>query len=257
MNTGTAKPTKDEMQGIKHYMIDVINPDETFNLAKYKVMAEKCIDEILAKGKVPILVGGTGLYVNTLIDGIEFFDFESDIDYRNTLIEKAKSEGADILHNELEKIDKDAADKIDSNNIRRVARALEIYHVTGKTKTQLDKESKKEVKYNYKVYGLNLKRDYLYSKINLRVDKMMEQGLIEEVRNLLNEYDLSNTALQGLGYKEVIQYFNGSLKYDEMINLLKQETRRYAKRQLTWFRRDNRIIWVSPEEAVMKIINDI
>jgi tRNA dimethylallyltransferase len=257
MNIGTAKPTTEEMQGITHYMIGVISPDKSFNLAMYKEMAEKCIEEILAKGKTPILVGGTGLYINTLLDGIEFLDFESDLNFRNQLIKKAETEGAEVLHKELEYIDKDAANKIDANNIRRVARALEIYHVTGKTKTELDRESKKEVKYNYKVYGIKLEREELYNRINLRVDKMIDQGLVNEVRELLDKYVLSNTALQGLGYKEVIKYLDGTISYDEMTDILKQETRKYAKRQLTWFRRDKRINWLEPENAVQEIIKDI
>jgi tRNA dimethylallyltransferase len=257
MNIGTAKPTTEEMQGITHYMIGVISPSESFNLAMYKEMAEKCIEEILAKGKTPILVGGTGLYINTLIDGIEFLDFESDLSFRNQLIKKAETEGAEVLHKELEYIDKDAANKIDANNIRRVARALEIYHVTGKTKTELDRESKKELKYNYKVYGIKLERDELYNRINLRVDKMIDQGLVNEVRELLDKYVLSNTALQGLGYKEVIKYLDGTISYDEMTDIVKQETRKYAKRQLTWFRRDKRINWLEPENAVQEIIKEI
>jgi tRNA dimethylallyltransferase len=257
MNIGTAKPTTEEMQGITHYMISVISPSESFNLAMYKEMAEKCIEEILAKGKTPILVGGTGLYINTLIDGIEFLDFESDLSFRNQLIKKAETEGAEVLHKELEYIDKDAANKIDANNIRRVARALEIYHVTGKTKTELDRESKKEVKYNYKVYGIKLEREELYNRINLRVDKMIDQGLVNEVRELLDKYVLSKTALQGLGYKEVIKYLDGTISYDEMTEILKQETRKYAKRQLTWFRRDKRINWLEPENAVQEIIKEI
>lgn len=258
MDIGTAKPTLDEMQGIKHYMLDVVMPDETFNVAKYKSMAESAIEEILKKGKVPIIVGGTGLYINTLVDGIEFADVPGDEEYRNELIEKGYREGAMSIYKELEKVDSESAQKIDPNNIRRVARALEIYKVTGKTKTQLDIESRKEVKYDYKLFGMEWDRETLYNRIDLRVDKMIEAGLIDEVRNVTEKFKISNTAVQGLGYKEVIEYLNGNISYEEMIEKLKLETRHYAKRQLTWFRRDKRIKWIKPDEnATCVIINEL
>lgn len=258
MDIGTAKPTLDEMQGIKHYMLDVVMPDETFNVAKYKSMAESAIEEILKKGKVPIIVGGTGLYINTLVDGIEFADVPGDEEYRNELIEKGYREGAMSIYKELAKVDSESAKKIDPNNIRRVARALEIYKVTGKTKTQLDIESRKEVKYDYRLFGMEWNRETLYNRIDLRVDKMIEAGLIDEVRNVTEKFKISNTAVQGLGYKEVIEYLNGNISYEEMIEKLKLETRHYAKRQLTWFRRDKRIKWIKPDEnATCVIINEL
>ena len=216
MDIGTAKPTLDEMQGIKHYMLDVVMPDETFNVAKYKSMAESAIEEILKKGKVPIIVGGTGLYINTLVDGIEFADVPGDEEYRNELIEKGYREGAMSIYKELEKVDSESAKKIDPNNIRRVARALEIYKVTGKTKTQLDIESRKEVKYDYRLFGMEWDRETLYNRIDLRVDKMIEAGLIDEVRNVTEKFKISNTAVQGLGYKEVIEFLNGNISYEEI-----------------------------------------
>ena len=258
MDIGTAKPTLEEMQGIKHYMLDVVMPDETFNVAKYKSMAESAIEGILKKGKVPIIVGGTGLYINTLVDGIEFADVPGDEEYRNELIEKGYREGAMSIYKELEKVDSESAKKIDPNNIRRVARALEIYKVTGKTKTQLDIESRKEVKYDYRLFGMEWDRETLYNRIDLRVDKMIEAGLIDEVRNVTEKFKISNTAVQGLGYKEVIEYLNGNISYEEMIEKLKLETRHYAKRQLTWFRRDKRIKWIKPDEnATCVIINEL
>lgn len=258
MDIGTAKPTLDEMQGIKHYMLDVVMPDETFNVAKYKSMAESAIEGILKKGKVPIIVGGTGLYINTLVDGIEFADVPGDEEYRNELIEKGYREGAMSIYKELEKIDSESAKKIDPNNIRRVARAIEIYKVTGKTKTQLDIESRKEVKYDYRLFGMEWDRETLYNRIDLRVDKMIEAGLIDEVRNVTEKFKISNTAVQGLGYKEVIEFLNGNISYEEMIEKLKLETRHYAKRQLTWFRRDKRIKWIKPDEnATCVIINEL
>ena len=257
MDIGTAKPSEEEKDGIKHYLLDVVMPNETFNVAKYKVMAEEAIEEILAKGKTPIIVGGTGLYVNTLVNGIEFLDIEGDIEYRNALIKRGYEEGAEVLHRELEKVDPIAASNIDANNIRRVARALEIYKVTGKTKTQLDIESQKEVKYDYAMFGIERNREELYNRINLRVDLMLEAGLIEEVRNITEKFKISGTAIQGLGYKEVIEYLEEKITYEEMIENLKLETRHYAKRQLTWFRRDKRIEWINPQNAVERIIESI
>ncbi len=254
MNIGTAKPTAEEMQGIKHYLLDVAMPDETFNVAKYKELATDAIEEILSKGKVPIVVGGTGLYINTLVNGIEFFEIGEDKEYKDSLMKKYEEEGAEALHDELKKVDPVSADNIDASNVRRVIRALEIYRLTGKTKAALDKESQKGVKYDYRMFGIKVEREELYSRIDQRVDKMIEEGLIEEVKYIINNFDISRTAIQGLGYKEVIEYLNGNILYDEMINKIKLETRHYAKRQLTWFRRDNRITWLENKNAVEEII---
>lgn len=257
MDIGTAKPTEEEKDGVKHYLLDVVSPDETFNVAKYKTLAEEAIVEILNKGKTPIIVGGTGLYINTLVNGIEFLEIEGDIEYRNALIQKGYEEGAEALHKELAKVDPVAAENIDANNIRRVARALEIYKVTGKTKTQLDKESQKEVKFDYRMFGIEWDRQELYNRIDLRVDIMMEMGLVDEVKSIAEKFEISSTAIQGLGYKEVIEYLDGNISYEEMVEKLKLETRHYAKRQLTWFRRDKRIKWIKKEEAVNEIIKNL
>ena len=257
MNIGTAKVTKEEADGIKHYLVDIVNPDEVFNVTKYKELAEAAIEEILSKGKMPIIVGGTGLYVSTLINGIEFAEVGEDVEYRKQMTALAEEKGAEYLLEELRKVDPDAADAIDMNNIRRVIRALEIFKLTGKTKTQLDIESRKEVKYDYRVYGIDTPREELYNRINLRVDKMFEEGLLEEVKCVNEKYKLSSTAIQGLGYKEVIEYIDGKVSFDEMIEKLKMETRRYAKRQLTWFRREEKVKWCSLEMIVDTIINDL
>ena len=256
MNIGTAKPTVEEQEGIKHYMIDVVYPNEEFNVAKYKEMAECAIEEILSKGKLPIIVGGTGLYINTLVDAIEFLDIGEDLNYRNEMIKRAQIEGNDIIHDELKKIDKESAAIIDKNNVRRVIRALEIYRLTGKTKSDLDKESRKEPKYDYKMYGIDLDREELYDRIEKRVDIMIKDGLIDEVKNLVQKYKISKTAIQGLGYKEVIEFLNDEISYEDMVEKLKMETRRYAKRQLTWFRRDKRISWYNINDIAEKIIQD-
>lgn len=254
MNIGTAKVTKEEMQGIKHYLIDVISPDEAFNVTKYKKMAEEAIEEILKKGKTPIIVGGTGLYINTLVNGIEFTEVGEDKNFRDEMQKIAIEKGSKYLHDELRKIDSEAANIIDENNVRRVIRALEIYKVTGKTKTRLDEESRKEVKYDYKIYGIETPREILYDRINKRVDKMLEEGLIDEVKSLLEKYNFSLTALQGLGYKEVKEYLDGEISYEEMVEKLKIETRRYAKRQLTWFRKNKEITWCELSEIVENIL---
>lgn len=257
MNIGTAKPTLEEMSGIIHHMIDIANPDESFNVAKYKKMAEEKIDGIVKKGKLPIIVGGTGLYINFLINGIEFSEIENDFDYRNELQKRIENEGIECLYNELAKIDPESAKKIDKENVRRVIRALEIYKITGKTKSLLDKESINDLKYDYVIFGLDINREVLYERINMRVDNMINNGLIEEVQKLVNNYKISNTAIQGLGYKEVIEYLNNNIEYNDMIEKLKMETRRYAKRQITWFKRDKRIKWVSPEHALDEILKCI
>ena len=260
MDIGTAKPSKEEMQGIPHYMIDIVEPSENFNVAKYKKMAEAQIKDVLARGKQPIIVGGTGLYVDTLVKGIEFKEVENDLDYRKQLEEETIKKGNEWLFGELEKIDPEAAKTIEKNNTRRVIRALEIYKVTGKTKTQLDKESITETPYDYRVYGLLWDRETLNNRINKRVDSMLKAGLLDEVKNLITSEKLSKTALQGLGYKEVVSYFNGELTYDEMVERIKTDTRRYAKRQMTWFKRYENIIWLDAkekEEMLRQILSEM
>lgn len=257
MNIGTAKVTNEEADGIKHYLIDIVNPNEIFNVTKYKELAENAIEEILAKGKTPIIVGGTGLYVSTLINGIEFAEVGEDIEFRKQMTDLAEEKGVAYLHDELKKVDPIAADTIDMNNVRRVIRALEIFKLTGKTKTQLDIESRKEVKYDYRVYGIDTPREELYNRINVRVDKMFEEGLLEEVKNVISKYEISSTAIQGLGYKEVIEYIDGNIGYDEMVEKLKMETRRYAKRQITWFKSEKKIKWCPLNEIVDTIVNEI
>ncbi len=257
MNIGTAKPSIDEMDGIKHYLIDVVSPNENFNVTRYVALAKEAIEEILSKGKTPIIVGGTGLYISTLINGIEFSEVEEDPAYRKEMLEFAEKNGIDALHEKLKEIDEEAAKIIDANNVRRVIRALEICKVTGKTKTQVDLESKKEVKYDYMLYIIDTPREELYDRINRRVDNMVSDGLLLEVENLIKKYDVSKTAMQGLGYKEVVMFFNKELSYDEMIEKIKLETRHYAKRQLTWFRREKNATWCPLKDIVSKIILDL
>lgn len=254
MNIGTAKPTIEEMQGIKHYLIGHILPNERYSVADYKKDAKKAIKEILEKNKVPIIVGGTGLYLDSLIYEIDYPEIEFDKLYRQKLEEEAEKNGLEELYQEAKKIDPIATEKISINDKKRILRILEIYHATGKTKTEQEIESrKKEVEYEYKVYALDWNRDKLYDRINRRVDLMIGQGLIEEVKSILNKYKEFPTAMQGLGYKEVVEYLNKIITKDEMIEKIKMETRRYAKRQLTWFIKNKQTRWLNAEEPEKNI----
>lgn len=259
MDIGTAKVTKEEMQGIKHYLVDCVLPNQRYTVSDFKKAAEEAIEEILSKGKVPIVVGGTGLYVNSLIYGIEYQDMKFDEEYRNNLIKKAENpDGLEQLWNEANLIDPEAMKIISKNDKKRIIRVLEIYKATGKTKTEQEILSRsKEIKYDYKVFGITMDREKLYERINKRVDIMINQGLEQEVRNLLNKYSNFPTAMQGLGYKEVKEYFDGKLSYEEMIEKIKQESRRYAKRQLTWFRANKDTIWLDSEKNTIKENIDI
>lgn len=258
MDIGTAKPTKEEMQGIKHYLIDFVSPDERYSVADYKKDAKKAIKEILEKGKTPIVVGGTGLYIDSLIYEIEYQDIKFDETYRKALEEQAEKNGLDMLYEKAKKIDPKAIEKISRNDKKRILRILEIYHATGKNKTEQEQESrKKEVEYDYKVYALDWDREKLYERINKRVDIMIEQGLIEEVRRIYKKYAKFPTAMQGLGYKEVVEYIEGNITKEEMIEKIKQETRRYAKRQLTWFRKNKQTIWLNAQDTIQNNIQVI
>lgn len=245
MNIGSAKVTPEEMQGIKHYLIDFVSPDQRYSVANYKLDAKQAIEEILNKGKTPIVVGGTGLYIDSLIYEIEYNDIKINEDYRKKLENIKEKEGLEKLYEMAVKIDPIAMQKISKNDSKRIMRILEIYEATGKTKTEQEAESRtKEVSYNYKVFAITMDREKLYDRINKRVDIMLEKGLIEEVENLLNKYKEFPTAMQGLGYKEVRDYLEGNLSKQEMIDTIKQESRRYAKRQLTWFRKNKQTIWI-------------
>lgn len=251
MDIGTAKPTREEMQGIKHYMIDIISPDQRYSVADYKRDAKIAIREILKKGKTPIVVGGTGLYVDSLIYEIEYQDIKFDEEYRKELEKQAREKGLNTLYEEAKKIDPEAILKISPNDQKRILRILEIYHATGMTKTEQEKKSReKEPEFDYKVYALNMPREKLYERINLRVDLMIKQGLIKEVEEIYHKYSEFPTAMQGLGYKEVVEYLKGNLTKEEMIEKIKQETRRYAKRQMTWFRKNKQTIWLDTENTL-------
>ena len=258
MNIGTAKPTVEEMQDIKHYLIGYVSPEKRYSVADYKKDAKKAIEEIIGKGKRPIVVGGTGLYLDSLIYEIEYQDIRLDGNYRKQLEQEVEEKGLEELYKKAKQIDEKAVEKISANDKKRILRILEIYHATGKTKTEQEIESrKKEVAYDYKVYALNWDRQKLYDRINKRVDLMIEQGLIEEVKQILKKYDTFPTAMQGLGYKEVVEYLDGKVTKEEMIEKIKMETRRYAKRQLTWFRKNKQTIWLNAEDTIQDNIQVI
>ena len=258
MDIGTAKPSQEEMQGIKHYLIDFVSPDTRYSVADFKKDAKSAIKEIIKKGKTPIIVGGTGLYIDSLIYEIDYQEIQFDETYRKNLEERVKKEGLEDLYNEAKKIDPEAIKKISPNDKKRILRILEIYHATGKTKTEQEIESrKKEVEYDYRVFAIDWERSILYDRINQRVDKMIKQGLVKEVKELLKKYNTFPTAMQGLGYKEVVEFLKGSLTKEEMIEKIKQETRRYAKRQLTWFRKNKQTIWLNGANEMQNNISII
>ena len=258
MNIGTAKPDEEEKQGIKHYLMDYVSPEQRYSVAQFKIDAINAIEKIIAKGKTPIIVGGTGLYIDSLIYGIEYNKIEIDEEYRKELEKIIEEQGLKILYEKANEIDSEAMKKISVNDKKRIMRVLEIYKATGKTKTQQEEESKKNgVQYNYIVFTLNMDREKLYAKINRRVDIMIEKGLIEEVKELEKKYKKFPTAMQGLGYKEVIDYIEGKYTKEEMIEKIKMESRRYAKRQLTWFRKNKEAIWLNALETKENNIQQI
>jgi tRNA dimethylallyltransferase len=250
MNIGTAKPDSREMSGISHYMIDIVNPDESFSVAKYCELALKNIKLILEQGKRPIIAGGTGLYINSLIYNISFSETICDNELREALKKEAMEKGNRHLHDRLKDIDPLAASRIHENDTKRVIRAIEVYTHTNRTISEHSRMSRMDPPpYNYILFGLNWDRKKLYDRIDKRVDRMIEIGLIDEVKNLVEMgYDKGATAMQGIGYKEVLSYLKGECSLEEMIYILKRNTRRYAKRQLTWFRRIQEINWLQVDE---------
>ena len=240
MDIGTAKPTKEECNQAVHHLVDFVSPDKRYSVADFKNDANAKIKDIISRGKNVIIVGGTGLYINSLIYNIEYGEEKTDLEYRKELEQYTVEE----LYEKANNIDNEAVEKISSTDRKRLSRILEIYHTTGKTKTELELNSRKKLEYDYKIFVLSTNREKLYERINMRVDIMMEQGLIEEVSKLLQKYDNMSTAMQGIGYKEVKEYLDGSVTKEDMIEKLKMETRRYAKRQLTWFRAYENAVWL-------------
>ncbi|MFU0827538.1 MAG: tRNA dimethylallyltransferase [Lachnoclostridium sp.] len=250
MNIGTAKLTREEMGGIPHYLIDVLEPDEEFNVVKFKEYAIKYMDEIYAKGKIPIIVGGTGFYIQAVLYGIDFQETIEDTAYRKYLEAVYKKQGPEFLHEKLRQVDPASAAAIHPNNAKRIIRALEYYKQTGNPISEHNEEQrKKESPYNFCYFVLNQDRKVLYEKINRRVDQMMEKGLVEEVKFLLDKgLKPDIVSMQGIGYKEIIRYLTGECSLEEAVYIIKRDTRHFAKRQLTWFRREREVIWIEKDE---------
>jgi len=262
MDIGTAKPTLEERRGIPHYMLDVVDPDEEFSVAQFQQMAKECIKDILSRGKVPIVAGGTGLYINSLVYNITFSETIADWKYREHLQNIAREQGPLVLHNMLEKIDPISAQNIHPNNVKRVIRALEVFETTGKPISEHQKESRKiKPEYDYKIFGIEVERDVLYRRIEKRTDKMIQMGLYEEVEGLLKKgYSPDLVSLQGIGYKEIIMCIQGKCSLDEAIYNIKLGTKHLAKRQMTWFRKTEGLKWINAGEmdtwAMLKILSD-
>ena len=252
LNIGTAKIDLTETS-IPHYMIDIVEPSDNFTVADFKNSAKKIITDINKRGGLPFLVGGTGLYINSLVYNLDFTETEPDYEYREKLINLLEKEGSEFLYKKLKKNDISMAEKIHQNNGQRIIRALEILKSGNK---KGDNFREKNNSYNLIYLGLNMDRTKLYEKINQRVDKMVDLGLVDEVKNLLDEgLDKNSQSLKAIGYKEVISYLDGEIDFDEMVDLIKKNSRHYAKRQLTWFRRDDRIKWFDRESD--RILSDI
>ncbi len=250
MDIGTAKITLNEMGDVPHYLISEFNPDEDFNVVKFQHYAKKYIKSIHERNKTPILVGGTGFYIQAVLYDIDFEDNPSDTSYRKELEQLARTKGAEHLHGLLAKVDPKSSNTIHPNNVKRIIRALEYINQTGEPiSVHNELQRKKTSPYNYKYFVLNKERSKLYESINHRVDIMINAGLIDEVKQLLTMgYTKDMVSMQGLGYKEIIDYLEGNNSLDEAIDKLKRDTRHYAKRQLTWFKREKDIIWVNKED---------
>lgn len=250
MDIGSAKIRREEMCGIKHYLIDTLEPSEEFHVVRFQELAKQCLEEIYREQKIPIVVGGTGFYIQALLYDIDFTEQACDEAYRRELEQLLSEKGPQYLHDMLRKVDEKSAETIHANNSKRVIRALEFYHLSGrKISEHNEKERQKESPYQYAYFVLTDERSRIYERIDQRVDKMTEQGLVEEVRNLKKMgCHRGMVSMQGLGYKEILDYLEGELTLDEAIYIIKRETRHFAKRQLTWFKRERDVIWLNKEK---------
>ncbi len=262
MNIGTAKPSYAEMCGITHHIMDCIAPDTEFNVAVFSKMAKDCIEKISMQGKMPILAGGTGMYIDNLLQNIKLTEMKTDYILREFFERTAKQKGNEYVHSMLSEVDMEAAMSIHPNNIKRVIRALEVYYLTGMTITEQKKNSKKEESpYNDIVFMPDWDRDSLYKRIDMRVDNMINDGLVNEVKTLIRMgYTRDLNSMQGIGYKEVFDYLEGKTSLEDTIDLIKRNSRRYAKRQLTWFNRHGSIVRLDPNgdmtEQAMRYIRE-
>ena len=263
MDIGSDKVLKDQRKDVPHHLLDVISPHKSFTVSDYKDLGEKAIKSIHKKGHIPIMVGGTGLYIDSIIKNLSFASSKRDLSYRKELEDLAKIKGNDFVHDMLKEVDKEASEKIHKNNLKRVIRALEVYKTSGKPFSSFKEEMSYKEKYDIYYYFLNKDRKKLYEDINSRVDEMISLGLIGEVKTLKDEgLTKDYTSMMGIGYKEVISYLDGDIDEDEMLYSIKKNSRNYAKRQLTWFRREKIAIELSKDilsdnEIIDKIINDI
>lgn len=239
MDIGTAKPNELEMQGIKHHMLDIILPNESYNVSRYKKEAEECIKKVVDDGKVPIITGGTGLYINSLVYNINFSETTQNNEIREDMQRTAEIMGNEYVYNILKDMDPEAAARVHANNLKRVIRSIEIYKTTGRSIIEHEAESRIiPSNYNFKVFCLNVQREFLYKRIDARVDLMMDQGLVDEVIMLENMgYATGETAMQAIGYKEILAYLKGYLTIKEAVETIQQGSRRYAKRQITWMKK--------------------
>lgn len=250
MDIGSAKITKAEMQGIPHHLIDICEPAEAFNIARFKELSKQAVNDIFSRGKIPIIAGGTGFYIQSLIYDIDFKETATD-GTRTKYEEMLREKGEAYLHSLLKERDPEAAAAIHPNNAKRVIRALEYFEQTGtKISTHNEEERRKESPYNFAYFVLNLPREKLYDRINRRVDMMLEDGLLDEVKSLAASYGVTEdmVSMQALGYKEILDYLNGNTTLEDAIYTIKRDTRHFAKRQLTWFKREREVIWLDKEE---------
>ena len=247
MDIGSAKIRPEEMEGIPHYLVDELEPSEEFNVVVFQQKTKQYMQEIYERGHIPILVGGTGFYIQAVLYDINFSVDDDNHQIREELESLAKEKGAEFMHEELRKIDPASANAIHANNVKRVIRALEYYQLTGQKISEHNEEQKQNVSpYDFSYFVLNDERPLLYQRIDQRVDEMVKNGLIEEVKDLKNKgYDRSYVSMQALGYKEIFSYLEGEISLEEAIYIIKRDTRHFAKRQITWFKREKEVIWVN------------
>jgi len=249
MDIGTAKASPEEQAIVPHHLIDIRNPDEPYSVSDFQYECEQAIRSIAARGKLPFIVGGTGLYIQSVVYGYRFSEAGQDEAYRLKLHAYAEQHGTAALHERLREVDPESAGRLHVNDLRRIVRALEVYHLTGRTMSEYLAEQPEESPYRTCLIGLTMRRDLLYQRIEERVDLMIEQGLVEEVERLLSQgYGPGLISMQGLGYKEIVGYLQGEYSLEQAIELLKRNTRRFAKRQLSWFRHMKGIEWVDMTE---------